>query len=576
MDNLSQGKRVMIATALAIVFFIVWGKFFSPEPPNAPNSNLTTQAAQIDPNAAPRSAGGAPNAAGGENLGAGANSAISGAGGANANAAPLTPAQRAQNAAKNALSTIETGVFKATFDSLGRVSSWILLDEKFKDENGEQLNLITAAPLPLEVRFSNPALNAAAFATPYTLVKNSVGAGGGELVLAQDLGEVRLTKTLDFEPSGAYRLKIAVTNAAGTPAGAEFFVTTGHRPDVLADAYAFHGTRIKTHDEKFENIDDGDLDIEESFRGATFVSNTDRYYTTLLYSAGGLDLTLQPQTRHGAQTQIPFIRAGGEFSALGFIGAKNYDQLVAIDPALKDVVEYGFFTFIAKYMFAFVSWIFGWVGNWGWAIVVMTLIMRLVLFPLTYRSMVSMGKMKDLAPKMQEIREKHKKDPAKMQAATMELYRKSGVNPVSGCLPILLQIPIFFAVYRVLLNSIELKGAEWAFWITDLAQKDPYFVLPILMGALMFLQQRLTPTTMRDKTQEMIFKFLPVVFTFFFLWFPAGLTLYWCVNNLCSVLQQLAVNKMLGAKRDAQIAAHKGGAGAKSDGGAKGGTKDAK
>ena len=126
----------------------------------------------------------------------------------------------------------------------------------------------------------------------------------------------------------------------------------------------------------------------------------------------------------------------------------------------------------------------------------------------------------------------------------MELYKKHGANPFAGCLPIILQIPIFFAIYRVLQNAVELKAAPWALWINDLSVMDPYFVLPILMGATMFVQQLITPMSIQDPTQAKIMKFLPVIFTFFFLWFPAGLTLYWCVNNICSLVQQLVINKM--------------------------------
>ena len=155
-----------------------------------------------------------------------------------------------------------------------------------------------------------------------------------------------------------------------------------------------------------------------------------------------------------------------------------------------------------------------------------------------------MNKLKDLAPRMKEIREKYKGDPQKMNVQMMELYKKHGANPFAGCLPIILQIPIFFAIYRVLLNAVELKGAAWALWIHDLSVLDPYYVLPIFMGATMFLQQLITPMAIQDPTQAKIMKFLPVIFTFFFLWFPAGLTLYWCVNNLCSLLQQFIVNKL--------------------------------
>ena len=168
-----------------------------------------------------------------------------------------------------------------------------------------------------------------------------------------------------------------------------------------------------------------------------------------------------------------------------------------------------------------------------------------------------MNKLKDLAPKMKEIREKYKNDPQKMQAQVMELYRKHGANPMGGCLPMLLQIPVFFAIYRVLLNAIELQGAPWILWIDNLAIKDPYFILPIIMGAAMYIQQRLTPTSFTDPMQEKIMKFLPVIFIFFFMTFPAGLTLYWCVNNIFALIQQIIINRMFKKRKELEMAEKK-------------------
>ncbi|MBT3881706.1 MAG: membrane protein insertase YidC, partial [Campylobacteraceae bacterium] len=207
----------------------------------------------------------------------------------------------------------------------------------------------------------------------------------------------------------------------------------------------------------------------------------------------------------------------------------------------------------AKPMFLLLQYIHDYVGNWGWTIVLVTILIKLILYPLSYKGMVSMNKLKELSPKIKEIQEKYKNDKQKSGAKMMEFYKKEGVNPMGGCLPIVLQIPVFFSIYRVLLNSIELKGAEWAFWITDLAEMDPYFVLPILMGITMYVQQLITPNQMQDELQKKLFQFLPVIFTFFFLWFPAGLTLYWFINNLFTIAQQYYVNTLF-AK--AKVARH--------------------
>ena len=160
-----------------------------------------------------------------------------------------------------------------------------------------------------------------------------------------------------------------------------------------------------------------------------------------------------------------------------------------------------------------------------------------------------MQKLKELAPKLKEIQTKYKGDTLKLQTHMMDLYKKHKVNPMGGCLPLILQIPVFFAIYRVLYNAVELKDAPWIFWIKDLSALDPYFILPILMGGSMYLQQHLTPTTFSDPTQEKIFKFLPLVFTIFLITFPSGLILYWTVNNIFSIIQQLIINKVMETKK---------------------------
>jgi YidC/Oxa1 family membrane protein insertase len=223
--------------------------------------------------------------------------------------------------------------------------------------------------------------------------------------------------------------------------------------------------------------------------------------------------------------------------------------LVAIDPNLRNIVEYGLFTFVASPMFTALNWLNNYVNSWGWSIILFTIFIRILLFPISAKGMISMHKLKELAPKMKEVQAKYKGDPQKMQMHTMELYKKNGANPLGGCLPFLLQIPVFFAVYRVLVNAIELKGTEWLY-IADLSQMDPYYVMPILMGASMYFQQKITPNNFTDPMQAKMFQFLPVVFTLLFMTFPAGLVLYWFVNNLLSIAQQAIINKKLDTSKE--------------------------
>jgi YidC/Oxa1 family membrane protein insertase len=199
--------------------------------------------------------------------------------------------------------------------------------------------------------------------------------------------------------------------------------------------------------------------------------------------------------------------------------------------------------FLAAPMLAMLRWFNSFLHNYGLAIILLTIVVRVVLFPLTYKGMVSMKRMQKLQPKMTSLRERFKDDRERMNREVMELYRRHKVNPLSGCLPILLQIPIFFALYSALMGAIELRHSPFAGWITDLSQHDGLYILPLLMGASMFVQQKLTPSSL-DPTQAKIMLWMPIVFTMFMFNFPAGLTLYWFTSNLLSIAQQAIINRV--------------------------------
>lgn len=517
LDDISIQKRAIIATLLAFIFFIGYDQLYLSKLKNetAQNQNQTEQKTQ--------------------------------------NNAPVSKSdvkkieQPSVNYAKKSIVEIKSDEFKATIDELGRISSFVLKGSIYKDSEGEALNLVdpSFSPLPLEIRFSDNELNQKAFETPYNASVNSIDlkTGSGEVVLTQNLGDIVVTKTIKFNPNGSYSLDVKLNKKV------DYFITPGMRPNVMIDAYTVNGVLLRKDDNSLEIVKDGKVEKGgEDYSTIDIASAFDKYYTTLFYSMQNpFNVVI---TEHTNKVNQLFVKVNGDFKVNGFIGPKNQELLKGINPELTDVIEYGWFTFIAKPMFWFLSILHSYVGNWGWAIVLLTIVIRLILFPLTYKGMVSMNKMKDLAPKMKELKEKYKDEPQKMQAHMMQLYREHGANPMGGCLPILLQIPVFFAIYRVLLNAIELQGAPWILWIENLAIKDPYFVLPIIMGISMFLQQRLTPTTFTDPMQEKIMKFLPLIFTFFFMTFPAGLTLYWCVNNIFSVGQQLVVNKIFKKQKE--------------------------
>ena len=450
------------------------------------------------------------------------------------------------------LATVSSERFKITIDELGRIAQMVLLEEKYVDDQGEKLRLFDPSRVkPLEIRFTDAKINEEAFKTPYVASSSSVDTSRGpaSITLTQKLSELTVSKKLTFYPDGHYDIHISTSKPAS------YFLTPGHRPVADKSKYMLvKGVLIKGADGVITTIEDGDAKGVETFKGAKFVSAFDRYYASILYNIEqGLDVTVS-----AVQDNDPlvFVQGKSDFSLHGYVGPKEYKVLKSIDPVLTDAIEYGWFTFLSKPFFAVIVWIHSFVGNWGWAIILFTLLVKLILFPLSYKGMMSMQKLKDLAPKMKELKEKYGKDPQKMNAKMMEMYKKHGANPMGGCLPMLMQIPVFFALYRVLLNADELQGAPWILWIHDLSKMDPYFVLPVLMGASMFFQQKITPSNITDPLQEKIFKFFPVIMTVFFVTFPSGLVLYWLTNNILSIAQQYYINRAYEKHKAAMKAAH--------------------
>jgi YidC/Oxa1 family membrane protein insertase len=220
---------------------------------------------------------------------------------------------------------------------------------------------------------------------------------------------------------------------------------------------------------------------------------------------------------------------------------KEYDYLKALGDSLHLTVDFGMFAFLAVPMLWLLKMFHGLVANYGWAIVLLTLLIRLLTFPLQWSSLKGMKKMQTLQPQLAKLKEKYKDDPVAMQKETMEVFKRSGVNPLSGCFPLLLQMPIFFALYSVLYNAVELVGADFSGWIHDLSAKDPYYILPIAMAVAMFVQQKITPTTITDKMQQRIFLFMPLIFGFFMKDLPSGLSLYIFVSTVAGIFQQFFV-----------------------------------
>lgn len=227
-----------------------------------------------------------------------------------------------------------------------------------------------------------------------------------------------------------------------------------------------------------------------------------------------------------------------------YAGPKIQEELAKLSTGLELTVDYGFLWFISQFLFWVLQLLHGFLGNWGWSIVFLTLFVKLAFFHLSATSYKSMANMRRVMPEMQRIKEQYGTDRAKMSQAMMDLYKKEKINPVSGCLPMLVQMPVFLALYWTLMESVELRHAPWLLWITDLAAMDKYFVLPLIMGVTMYIQQLLNPQP-TDPMQAKVLKIMPVVFTAFMLFFPAGLVLYWVVNNVLSIAQQWVITRQI-------------------------------
>ena len=248
----------------------------------------------------------------------------------------------------------------------------------------------------------------------------------------------------------------------------------------------------------------------------------------------------------GARSEALIIQPNENavFKSSLYVGPKLQKKLEKISEGLELTIDYGVLTFIAKPLFWLLDKINLMVGNWGWAIILLTILIKLAFYKLSETSYRSMAKMKQFTPKIQSIRERYGSDRQKMNQAMMDMYKQEKINPLGGCWPILIQIPVFIALYWVLLESVELRQAEFIFWLNDLSTKDPYYVLPLIMGASMYFQQKLNPAP-PDPMQAKIMQMLPIIFTAFFAFFPSGLVLYWVVNNLLSIAQQWRITKII-------------------------------
>ena len=363
---------------------------------------------------------------------------------------------------------------------------------------------------------------------------------------------------------GIYAIKVAyhVTNQTGKALNTRFYgqllreePKTHH--SLLNSYMTYTGAAVSSTSDHYQKVSFGDMQdsnlslssvggwaamVEHYFIGA-WVPNaktTNQYYSRV-YNDKLFAIGVATPTKSIANGQSATL---GATLYAGPAIAKELDQ---VSPNLDLTINYGWLWPISILIFKVMSWIHHYVGNWGWSIILVTLLIKLLFYPLSSKSYHSMARMRQLQPKIAQIKERCGDDKQKQAKATMELYRKEKVSPLGGCLPMVIQIPVFIGLYYMLMASVELRQALWILWIHDLSVHDPYFILPILMGITMYVQQQLNPS-MPDPTYGKVMKMMPIVFTVIFLGFPAGLVLYWLVNNLVTILQQWFIMRRVEAK----------------------------
>ena len=463
---------------------------------------------------------------------------------------------------------VSTDVLKLSFDTEG---GSLLRSEfvKFSDLNDTQKPFILLDESKARVYVAQTGLIGGAFATHKTPMKftgeRTLKDGQNELVLqfeSADVGGLKLVKTYTLT-RGSYALKVAhqVVNTGSVAATPQLYVQLvrdGNKPDGESSFYStFTGPAVYTDAKKYQKIEFTDIEKNK----AEFEKTTQQGYVAMVqhYFASAWVLPSNTQRENFARKVdnnlyavgmiTPFSEvAPGQTKTLDatlFVGPQEEKMLEVITPGLELVKDYGWLTVLAKPLYWLLDRLYGFLHNWGWAIVALVFLLKLAFYWLNAKAYASMAKMKAINPKIMEMRERNKDNPQQMQQEMMRIYREEKVNPMGGCFPIMVQIPVFIALYWVLLSSVEMRNAPWIGWIHDLSAPDPYFILPVVMTLSTLLQTALNPAP-PDPMQAKLMWFMPLIFSVMFFFFPAGLVLYWITNNILSIAQQWVINTRMG------------------------------
>jgi len=472
--------------------------------------------------------------------------------------------QAGEKAVTNEVVRITTDVMIVDIDTVGGVLTRLeLLKHKDKvDPSKNTLLFDTNAPRTYLAQtgliggtFPNHKSNFVAKAG----ARNTDNANEIQLVLEADQGGVKLTKTLTFK-RGEYVIGVKhdVKNNTGAPIEPQLYLQLlrdGEAPEGESKLVStFTGPAVYTEAEKFQKIDFEKIEkgkqehVLKADNGWTAL--VQHYFLSAFIPADKVEreifTRMIDKNLYAVGTILPLgtLAPGASVTMDARLdsGPQESTVLEKTAPGLELVKDYGWVTIIAKPIFWLMQHIQDYVGNWGWTIILLTVLIKVLFIPLSAASYRSMAKMKDFTPRMKEITERYKEDKALKNKYMMELYKEEKINPLGGCLPVVIQIPVFLALYWVLLASVEIRNAPWLGWITDLAMPDPYYILPLLMAGSMYIQQKMSPPP-ADPTQAKVMMFMPLAFSVMFFFFPSGLVLYWIVNNVLSIAQQWWITK---------------------------------
>jgi YidC/Oxa1 family membrane protein insertase len=563
-DKFTPELRILVASLLSMVVILLWAKFFAPKPPVRPQQ-------QNPPAASAPATPGQP-----------ANTGMQASKAASTTSVPSAPVSAptipAVAGAQERTLVVENALYRVEFSNRGAVvKSWQL--KKYRDDSKppRTLDLVheNSAKLtsgwPFSLVFDDPQLEKTANTALYKISTDSSSLDApADVTFSWSDGHLEVIKKFHFDHS--YVLSVETTtsyNGSHAQAGIAWrggfgdMTVTNPAPITTVQTFSSEGGKLTTtgykklqEPDKLGNAWQGGKNfagIEDRYFAVTFLPPSDSPSTTLQTRDWKVwdQITVDGKQQAEAVPEVASATSAQPMSMRVFVGPKDYDMLKAMHPPLQSLVNFGILEFIADPLFHGLKWIHDYIPNWGWAIVVLTLLINMVLFPLRISSYKSTMKMQRVAPEIKQVQEKYKKykmnDPrkAEMNKEIMAIYSREGVNPVGGCIPQLLQLPIWFGLYRALQGTIELRHAPWFGWIADLSAKDPYYVLPVLMGVTMYLSSKITPMPATDPQQAQMLKIMPIGMAgmFMIIPYPSGLAVYILTQSVVGILQQWYLNR---------------------------------